>query len=130
MCQVGARVVQKEALAEIESKKLKVYVVWLPRFPGDSRERAIEAMKLVPDSRASHFWDGDGSLGGAYGKVVDLPENQDFAWDVYFVFDPKEKWGDTPPVPDFWMHQLAAGTQNRLDGKRFREAIRQRLPKQ
>jgi len=129
MCQVGARVVQKKVLDKIQDDRLSVFVVWLPRFPGDGREVAEKARSIVPDRRARHFWDGAGSLGRSFGKIVDLPEDRDFAWDVYFVFDPEAKWGDGPPVPDFWMHQLGMETQNRLDGKQLQEAVRQRLPK-
>jgi hypothetical protein len=83
----------------------------------------------VPDGRNLHFWDGAGRLGQAYAKVVDLPHNKKFAWDVYFVFDAKAKWGDAPPKPDFWMHQLGGPeTGNMLDGGKFREAILRRLP--
>ena len=37
----------------------------LPRY----REAAQEAMALVADKRARHFWDGGGSLGKEYGKI-------------------------------------------------------------
>ena len=129
-CRRGAEIVEKQALSQIKSDHLKVYVVWIRRFPlGDSRDAAQEATRLVPDGRSLHFWDGPGRLGQAYGKVVDLPHKKKFAWDVYFVFDAKAKWGDAPPKPDFWMHQLGGpDTGNMLDGGKFREAILQRLP--
>ena len=61
--------------------------------------------------------------------MIELPHKKKFAWDVYFVFGAKAKWGDAPPKPDFWMHQLGGPeTGNMLDGGKFREAIRQRLP--
>jgi hypothetical protein len=129
MCRAGAQEVQEKALAQVDSDKLTVYVVWIPRFPFDSRAAAQQAMELVPDKRARHFWDASGHLGKEYGKIIKLPGKRDFAWDVYFVFDPKAEWVDTPPTPDFWMHQLG-GTEpaNRLDGEKFRDAIVRRLP--
>jgi len=129
MCRAGAIEVQQKALAQIDSDKLKVDVVWIPRFPFDSRAAAQQAMELVPDKRAWHFWDASGHLGKEYGRIIKLPGKRDFAWDVYFVFDPKAEWADTPPTPDFWMHQLG-GTEpeNRLDGDKFRDAIVRRLP--
>jgi hypothetical protein len=128
-CRAGARLVQKEALAETKSDALKVYVVWIKRFPGDSLEAAEEATELVPDRRARHFWDGSGALGKQFGKAIRLPNNKKFAWDVYFVFGPDAEWADSPPTPVFWMHQLGGrDTGNLLDGGRFRDAIRERLP--
>jgi hypothetical protein len=127
-CRRGADVVQKEALAQIQSDKLKVYVVWINRFFGDSLNSAQEATELVSDKRARHFWDGSGALGKLYGKVLKLPHDKKFAWDVYFVFGPKAAWDASPPTPDFWMHQLGGPeTGNMLDGGKFREAIVERL---
>ena len=130
MCQAGARLVQEQALERIDSDKLKIYVVWIKRFFGDSRDAAEKSMALVPDKRARHFWDGNNQMPKHYGKSLDLPGERNFAWDVYFVFNPKAAWGETPPTPDFWMHQLGGSeTGNRLDGDKFRDAIRERMPK-
>jgi hypothetical protein len=129
-CRRGASVVDAQALSKIKSEHLKVYVVWIRRFPlRDTRDAAQEATHLVPDGRSRHFWDGAGRLGQAYAKVIELPHQKKFAWDVYFVFDAKAKWDDAPPKPDFWMHQLGGPeTGNMLDGGKVREAILQRLP--
>ena len=81
--------VQEKVLEKIDSRKLKAFVVWTPRYPGDSRTKALSSMKLVNDKRAVHFWDGSGQLGKHYGKTLALPAKQRFAWDVYFVFDGK-----------------------------------------
>lgn len=130
VCRMGASVVQKHALDQIKSDKVKVFVVWIKRFFGDSRDAAQEATKLVPDRRARHFWDGSGRLSKRYAKIVDLPGKRDFAWDVYFVFGPKVEWTDNPPAPDFWMHQLGGrDTGNLLEGGKFREAIVKQLRK-
>jgi hypothetical protein len=130
MCRMGASVVQKQALDPIQIDKVKVFVVWIKRFFGDSRDAAQEATALVPDRRARHFWDGSGQLSKRYAKIVELPGKRDFAWDVYFVFGPKAEWTDNPPAPDFWMHQLGGrDTGNLLDGGKFREAIVKQLPK-
>jgi hypothetical protein len=129
MCRMGATTVQKQALEQIQSDKVKVFVVWIKRFFGDSRDAAQEAMSLVPDGRARHFWDSSGRLSKRYAKVVELPGKKTFAWDVYFVFGPKAVWSETPPAPDFWMHQLGGrDTGNMLDGRKFREAIARQLP--
>lgn len=127
-CRAGASVVQKEVLAQIDSDKLKVYVVWINRFPGDSRKAAQEATQLVSDKRAGHFWDGTGAVGKLFGRTVKLPREKTFAWDVYFVFGPKAEWTADPPIPTFWMHQLGGPeTGNLLDGEKFLEALVKQL---
>lgn len=129
-CRAGASVVEKEALRRIDSDGLKVYVVWIKRFPGDSLKAAEEATQLLLDKRALHFWDGSGALGKQYGKVVRLPNAKKFAWDVYFVFNAGTEWKADPPKPSYWMHQLGGPeTGNLLEGDKFREAIVERLPK-
>ena len=94
----------------------------LPRQP----EAAQEATGLVADKRARHFRDGGGSLGKEYGKIISLPQNKKFAWDVYLVFGRQAKWTKCAPKPDFWMHQLGGPeTGNMLDGEKFRQDRRQ-----
>ena len=114
--------VQEKVLEKIDSRKLKAFVVWTPRYPGDSRTKALSSMKLVNDKRAVHFWDGSGRLGKHYGKTLALPAKQRFAWDVYFVFDGKAKWENMPPAPMNWMHQLGQD-QQRLDGDKLRKIV-------
>jgi hypothetical protein len=127
-CRAGASVVQKAALARTDSDELKVYVVWINRFPGDSLKAAQAATQLVSDKRALHFWDGTGAVGKLYGKTVKLPRDKTFAWDVYFVFGPKAKWDASPPVPEFWMHQLGGPeTGNMLEGAKFQEVVVKQL---
>ena len=119
----------ERALSRIQTGQLKVYVVWIHRLYRDDREAAQEATALVADKRARHFWDGGGSLGKEYGKIVSLPQNKKFAWDVYFIFGRQAKWTNAPPKPDFWMHQLGGPeTGNMLDGEKFRQEIVRRLP--
>jgi hypothetical protein len=128
MCRSGAQLVEDKALDQIGGDKLRIYVVWTKKLLMDSRAAAAQAASLVPDRRARHFWDATGYLGKQYGKTLDLPGGRRFAWDVYFIFDRKTAWTDSPPAPAFWMHQLGGHKPElRLDGARFREAIVQRL---
>ena len=114
--------VQKTILDEITDEKIKLYVVWTPVLQEDDRQAAVKAIGHVSDKRAVHFWDADKSLGHSLGKVVTLPRERTLAWDVYFAFDPKAKWGDDPPTPATWMHQL--GTDKRtLDGDKLRASV-------
>ncbi len=84
MCQNGARPVHNQSSSRINSDGLKVFVVWTPRYPGDNRAKAVAATCIVPDSRATHYWDADGRMSKQNGKQ--------FAWDTYMLFDSKADW--------------------------------------
>jgi hypothetical protein len=62
-----------------------------------------EATRFVGDPRSRHYWDEGGRLMQGYTKKLGLSQD---AWDVYFIYGPEAHWGDEPPKPDFWMHQL------------------------
>lgn len=114
--------VQNKVLDVVKSDKVKVYVVWTPVLREDDGPAADKAVEAVPDDRAVHFWDGDKSLGFLLGKIVTLPRGRKLAWDAYFAFDTTAKWGDAPPTPVFWMHQLA-DDERKLDGERFKDQV-------
>ncbi len=114
--------VQQAILEKLPSAKLKVYAVWTPVLKEDDRQAAVRATAVIPDERVVHLWDADKSLGHTFGKVVTLPRGRTLAWDVYFAFDRRAQWGDQPPQPAEWMHQL--GTDERLfDGDKLRAAV-------
>jgi hypothetical protein len=119
--------VQEKVLDKIANDKLKVFVIWTPRYFGDSLAKATASMKLVSDKRAMHFWDGKGWLGKQYGKALKLPGSRTFAWDVYFVFDSHANWEKAPPLPIEWMHQLGGMEERRLDGDKLRDIVLGRL---
>lgn len=91
-------------------------MVWVPKTEG-AREDVPDAMELVPDARARHFWDGQGALMAAYTRVLGLSED---AWDIYMVYGPDARWpahaGATPPQPAYWMHQLGPREAPRVQG--------------
>jgi hypothetical protein len=122
MCLSGAREVQKELLEKVKNDKLRVLVIWTPVLPWDDRDKALDAAKLIPDRRATHFWDKARSLGKEYAKALKLPGGGTFAWDVYLVFDPPMLWKETPPAPANWMHQLGQDSR-RLDVDKLRQDI-------
>jgi len=75
--------------------------------------------RRFPDARVSHFVDLDTRLGERFGPVLDLPKDQ-LAWDAFLLFAPGVEWGDAPPKPTFWMHQLNRGPPAlRLDAARL-----------
>ena len=69
------------------------------------------ATRVVPDSRAVHFWDGSGATMHQWRRIVGMNED---AWDMYFLFDRSAKWNSNlPPQPRFWMHQLGGLNEDR-----------------
>ena len=46
---------QEKILNQIDSDKLRVFVVWMPVLPGDSREQALASMELISDGRTVHY---------------------------------------------------------------------------
>ena len=100
-------------LAKESSEALRSYVVWVPMFRGMERD-VPKASAEVPDSRTHHYWDGDSLLVDGYRKTLGLPEA---AWDVFLLYGAGTRWeGDTPPVPEYWMHQLGSERRPRVDG--------------
>lgn len=118
--------VLEKALEKIDSDNLAVYAVWTPVLQSDQRSSVDKARKLfASDPRVVQYWDGNQSLGKAYGKVVKLPRGRSLAWDIYFVFEAGITWDDTPPgppAPTDWQHQLG-NDERRLDGDKLRESI-------
>lgn len=91
----------------------------------DDFESSVAAREAIADRRAVHYWDADQSLGKAFKSVVTLPESNDtLAWDIYFVYEPGVSWGDDPPGPSAWWHQLAFDEQYLGDGTALRDALR------
>jgi len=115
---------QSAVLGAIDDPSLRAYVVWVPILPEDGLDAAQEARWLVSDARASHFWDAERSLPPLFAPIMALPEGWP-AWDVYLAYGAGARWGDEPPAPAFWHHQL--GEQVRapaLDGEAFANGVR------
>lgn len=112
-------------LERVADPQLRVYVVWLPIQPqaraGAGAGAAQRESKRVADARAAHFYDADAWLGRVFRETIGLPEGAP-AWDVFFVFGREARWGEQPPQPAFWMHQLSA----RWWGERYSDEIERR----
>ena len=102
-----------------------VFVVWVPELGGQEKH-VPAAAKLIADSRAIHFWDGNSVLGKAYQQILKTPGT---AWDVYLVFAPETQWTNgPPPKPVFWMHQLSKITHApRLDAQVLGQEMKRQL---
>ena len=83
-------------------------------------------MATFPDPRARHFWDAGGWTIANFKPTLGIQVD---AWDLYLLYGPDARWdGETPPVPDFWMHQLW-GVDNgpELDAGLFAARVRRAL---
>jgi protein-disulfide isomerase len=102
-CRSGFTDMQK-VLKAIPDERLRVYIVWLPMFPGDSRKLAQTRSDEFSDKRVSYYWDGEKIAGKAWQNVLGTKRE---AWDVYLLYGAESQWDKDPPTPDFWMHQLS-----------------------
>ncbi len=112
-----------DILEQIKDPGLSVHVIWLPVMRDDTSASLESATQTMPDSRVRHYWDDDLSLGLGFGKLVDLPNGDDLAWDVYFVYDRGAQWSDHPGPPDSWWHQLRRDDHRVLSTARLREYL-------
>ena len=123
MCQKGARVVQQEVLDVVDAMDLRVYAIWEPILRNDSHKSALQAPKLIPDARVTHYWVDGRDVGGLFQKPIQLKREP--AWDVYLVYASGVVWGDEVPVPDYFQHQLGGRLPKelKLDGKVLAQRI-------
>ena len=102
--------------------RLAVFVIWEPKHGGTERD-ATDAEGLVPDPRATQWWDASGATMTLFAHALALHQD---AWDVYLVYPPGARWdGGDPPPPAFWMHQLGgdAPPDKILDGAALERAV-------
>lgn len=95
----------QRALDELKGEPIDVFVVWIPAISGDRYEATENAMTLIPDARARHYWDGSQALGEAVAPALGIRAKM--AWDVYVVYDEAVPWGEAAPQPSAWLHQKA-----------------------
>lgn len=106
-------------------KDVKVYSVWVPVLASDGEFAVGRATKNLPDSRVTHYWDGEGTLVKSFAPVLGLGNRP--AWDVYLLYDRNAEWTDTPPKPEFWQEQLGISDETTLDGDKLTAEIERLL---
>jgi hypothetical protein len=101
---------------------IDVLVVWIPAIAGDDYAAANRAVNKIPDERARHYWDGSQGLGEAFAPVLGIRSRM--AWDVYLLFGADADWGEIPPAPAEWLHQLVGeDPDKKLSEELLEEAI-------
>ena len=98
----------QSVLKNVPDDRVRVYIVWLPMFPGDSRSWAQTRSNEFSDPRLSYYWDGGKVTGEDWGKALGIDRT---AWDVYFLYGSTAEWHKGTPTPAFWMHQLGGLTK-------------------
>ncbi len=126
VCVSGADLIRTEVVGKLKSTSVEAFAVFIPMLPADGKAQAIEGSQKMASLGIHSFWDGNRSLGNAFGETVKLPNGNKTAWDVYFVYGPDAAWEKTPPKPSFWMHQLAEDDRC-LDPSKFRNAVEKQL---
>jgi hypothetical protein len=113
-------------LGEIKDPDVRVYVVWVPSLKADNEDKVPAATTKITDERASHYWDAEGKLKVAYQRLMKMDEP---AWDVYYAYGRDSEWkGESPPTPDYWMHQLKGLPPERmLNGSKLAEEMQKLL---
>ena len=118
--------VQKYVLKQVPDDRLAVYVVWGPMLGEETAADAREATRHLPDNRVANFWTPTHALATALEPQLGLHDVK--AWDTFLLFAPGTRWGDVPPMPDYYMHvNKPLPPERRLNGEKLAEQVRKLL---
>ncbi len=73
-------------------------------LPLDSPVTMRLSARIIRDPRAHHFYDPARLAGRALAES--LGGKDKVAWDIYLFYVAGGEWGDNPPAPTDWAHQL------------------------
>lgn len=94
----GASWVHDHILAKHPHGDLRVYAVWLPILPSDSRSEWDPS--VLDDKRVAEFWDRDLVVGTWFGRHLDElgagEQTGGVYWDAFLVFDEDARWDEVP----------------------------------
>jgi len=131
ICVSGALSAAQAVLSLSPACDFRLYLLWLPVLENDSIEAAAQTRALLPvDGRTEHFWDDDLQVSRAYHQTLQLAERQRrhrVAWDIFLLYRFGVRWGEAPPAPDFWMHQLFLDDVPKLDVDTLKYELEQTL---
>ena len=105
MCLQGARAAQEAVLRDFPQADLSASIVWTRMLPLDNRLTARWQAGKIADARVRHFYDPHRRVGKALGDSLGAPGKP--WWDVYLFYAAGSEWGDQPPTPIRWAHQLS-----------------------
>lgn len=97
--------------------QLPVGIIWIDILPLDGGQAARRSARILIDPRVRQFHDPNHRVGNAIAEGL-LYEGSGPAWDIYLFYEKGGVWGDGPPRPTAWMHQL--GGDRRADPAHLR----------
>lgn len=108
----------QSVLQKFPTANISVSIVWI-QMPGfnDNETTARKIAGTLDDPRVAHFYDPLASHRAGKAFAEGLIHGGGVAWDIYFFYEKGATWGDKPPTPAEWMHQLGGG--RRADPDRF-----------
>jgi len=89
-------------LRQINSKDVRIFVVWEPVLPTDFAAPSTAALGRIADVRASQYWDRKRALSHLLGEH----NRSTVVWDHIAVYAPGTLWQDTPPDPIYSDHPV------------------------
>jgi len=84
-----------QLLREINSKDVRVFVIWEPVLATDLAAPSTAALARIPDVRAAQYWDRKRALSHLLGEH----DRSTAVWDSIAVYAPGTLWQDTLPKP-------------------------------
>lgn len=121
-CAIDARVVERYLMEQVDSSRLRLYVVWGPMGGDEKRQDAERASALVPDRRATQFWTDGSALMEYFRRASGMGLKDEKAWKVFLLYAAGSRWNDAPAS---FMHDLGSPLPpgRRLNGVRLREEV-------
>ena len=92
----------EQLLGEINSKSVRVFVIWEPVLATDFTAHSTAALARIPYLRASQYWDRKRALSRLLGER----DRSTVVWDYIAVYAPETVWQDTPPKPVYSDHPV------------------------
>jgi hypothetical protein len=95
--------VQEQILEKNPSANMKVYAVWFPMIPTDSRSRWSWTAGAIDDKRVVHIWDEKKVVGQWLAKQLNYNgKDSEVLWDAYLLYGPQAQWESTPSPLVSW----------------------------
>jgi len=113
----------RSLLESIPSKRVRVYVVFIPQGEEDSQRSALIRGADLTDSRVACFWDPSGVVRTALAPVLDPTAGKT----PCLVFDTDAVLRDRPDAPTLWMSSASGKGDHAFDAATLRAAVIERL---
>ncbi len=86
-----------QLLREIDSRDVRVFVIWEPVLATDFVAPSTAALARIPNVRAAQYWDRKRALSHLLGEH----NRSTVVWDYIAVYAPGTLWQDAPPKPTY-----------------------------